>query len=385
MNAIALPEKAQQILDGTMGEKLRGGIAAGAVPMPPVDLVSCLAVIAARDADEELRTKATKTLQDLPPPVRKTAMQSPLAPPVFRVLIKFWELSREEREWLALNNDVPDDVLADVARVESDAGVLDILAGNQTRMLRYVGFVEALLGNPSIGPATRAKLEEFFGRAYAGKILLQQGLATKEDLAADEEWDQDLLDAVAAAPNEASGADDRLLNELIQADDHEVADEEEAAQLIATASGDVEAGKEESVNMANLRKAIKDMAVPAKIKLALMGGKEARSLLIIDGNKVISSMVIRNPRITLKEVQAIAASKTVRDDMLRSIARDKKFMKVYAIKLALVANPKTPVAIALQMLPQMRDADLKKLAKSKSVSNNIATQARRMVQKKAQK
>lgn len=385
MTEIALPEKALQILNGTMAERLRAGIAAGAVPMPPIELVSCLAVMAARDASESLRSKALLTLQELPAQVRITAIQAPLAPPVFRVLGKFWTLARDEREWLILNNDAPDDVVTEVARHESDARVLEILSGNQTRMLRHVALVEALLGNASVGPAMRAKLEEFFGRAYAGKILLQQGLATKEELAEDEEWDTDLINAVADAPHDIATDHDDIINDFINRDEAEVTDEEEAARLIAAASDDMEAAKSDNPDMNNLRKAIKDMTVPAKIKLALMGGKEARSLLVTDGNKIISSMVIRNPRISLKEVQAISASKTVRDDMLRSIARNKKFMKVYAIKLALVENPKTPIAISLQLLTQMRDSDLKRLAKSKGVSNNIATQARRMVQKKQQK
>ena len=68
--------------------------------------------------------------------------------------------------------------------------------------------------------------------------------------------------------------------------------------------------------------------------------------------------------------------------MLRTIARDRKFMRSYNVKVALVENPKTPVQIAMQLLPQLRDNDLKRIARSKSVSNNIATQAKRILVRK---
>lgn len=383
MSEIQLPERAQQILNGSMPEKMRSGIAAGAVPMPPQELVSCLAVMAVRDANEELRSKAATTLKELPESVRKTAIQSPLAAPVFRVLVKMAALSRDEREALILNNDAPDDVIATLARSESDARVLEILSNNQARMLRHVELVEALLENVSIGPAARAKLEEFFGRAYAGKILLQKGLATKEELVGEEEWDSSLVDAIADSAEAAGDEDDSDLNDFVAGADDEFADEEEAAQMIAAAAGEEGASADEKIT--NLRKAIKDMPVAKKIKLALMGNKEARSLLVLDGNKVVSSMVLRNARITDKEVLAIASSKSIREDMLRQIARTKKFMKLYSVKYALVSNAKTPQSISMQLLPQMRDSDLKVLSKSKGVPNTIATQARRMVQKKAQK
>src|SRR5690606_5319330 len=93
-----LPQAAQKILDGTAPEPLRKGIAAGAVPMPPADLVSALAVLIARDPDPVLRAKALESLQQMPENVRKAALEGPLAAPVFRVVLKQIALQPDERE-----------------------------------------------------------------------------------------------------------------------------------------------------------------------------------------------------------------------------------------------------------------------------------------------
>src|SRR5512143_662064 len=49
----------------------------------------------------------------------------------------------------------------------------------------------------------------------------------------------------------------------------------------------------------NIQQIIQKMTAPQKIKLALVGGKEARSLLIRDSSKMIATTVLDNPRITV--------------------------------------------------------------------------------------
>ena len=53
------------------------------------------------------------------------------------------------------------------------------------------------------------------------------------------------------------------------------------------------------------------MTVKDRIKLAMKGDREARSILVRDGNKIVSTAVVHNPRITDKEVESIAAMRTV--------------------------------------------------------------------------
>jgi hypothetical protein len=52
------------------------------------------------------------------------------------------------------------------------------------------------------------------------------------------------------------------------------------------------------------------------------------------------------------------------------------------VKFNLVANPKTPMAISMRMLVHLRTDELKKLAKSKNVSQQISRMARQELEKK---
>jgi hypothetical protein len=81
-------------------------------------------------------------------------------------------------------------------------------------------------------------------------------------------------------------------------------------------------------------------------------------------------------------VESIANSRQVSDEVLRQIAGTKEFMRSYAVKLNLVNNAKTPVPITMRLLPQIREMDLRKVAKSKSVPQAIATMARRFLDSK---
>jgi hypothetical protein len=291
-------------------------------------------------------------------------------------------LEKRHRELLYQNPEVPDPLYLRLVEREADSSLLEMVARNHTRLLRSPELASLLLEHPSLGPALKSMVEEFFSRAYAGKVLLKQGLKSEEEIR--EELGEELPpEEVEEVVQEvvASEAEEGLLSSEVPQElliEREMSDEE-LEEMMLEFAGEKE---EKEARTGNLRKVISKLPVSEKIKLALMGGKEARMLLVLDGNKVVSSLVLRNPRITEQEVKAVASSRAVRDDLLRSISRNKKFMKSYQVKLALVENPKTPPSISLPLLGQLRENDLKRLAKSRSVSSAVQQQARRMVARK---
>lgn len=121
------------------------------------------------------------------------------------------------------------------------------------------------------------------------------------------------------------------------------------------------------------------MGVPDKIKIAQTGDKEWRMILIRDSNKLVSGTVIKNPRITEQEVLTITKSTIQNDEILRVICANKEWIKNYQIRKALVENNKTPLPAALRFLATLTDKDLGHLAKSKSISSIISTQARKLL------
>ena len=124
------------------------------------------------------------------------------------------------------------------------------------------------------------------------------------------------------------------------------------------------------------------MNIAEKIRLATRGNKEARGLLLRDSNKLVAVAVIRSPRITDGEVMMCASNRAVNDDVLRVIYNNRDWTKDYRIKLALVKNPKTPMALAFRFLSTLRDSDVKDLGRDRNVPSGVAMQARKMIEKK---
>ncbi len=127
------------------------------------------------------------------------------------------------------------------------------------------------------------------------------------------------------------------------------------------------------------------MGIGEKIKMALTGDKEWRKILIKDSNKLVSSGVLKNPRITEPEVLNVLKSGTVNDEIMRLICANKEWVKNYPIRKALVEHPKTPLANALRFLSTLNDKDVANYAKSRNISSVISTQAKRTIMSKQNK
>jgi hypothetical protein len=119
-----------------------------------------------------------------------------------------------------------------------------------------------------------------------------------------------------------------------------------------------------------------------RINLARVGNRDLRRILIREPIKAVQVAVLNNPRITEGEIEQIASSKTIDDEILRIISNNRQWMKNYAIKVAIVKNPRTPLSTSLRFLPHLRDKDLNHLALNKNVSSAIAVAARRLFQKR---
>ena len=120
------------------------------------------------------------------------------------------------------------------------------------------------------------------------------------------------------------------------------------------------------------------------LRIAIKGDREARGALIRDSNKIVATAVIHNPRITDKEVEGIAAMRTVSEEVLRLIGLNRAWVRSYAIIHNLARNPRTPFATAMTIMPRIQMKDLKALAENRNVSENVRRQAYRLVQTRKQ-
>jgi hypothetical protein len=127
----------------------------------------------------------------------------------------------------------------------------------------------------------------------------------------------------------------------------------------------------------NIQKQIEEMSVNQKRQNALHGRKQMRMLLMRDRNKTIHPFVIKNPAITLDEVEQIAKMPSVNPDVLRTIARSKEWTRSTTVCRNLVRNPKTPMKEALMLLPKLPLSDVRAMAKGGNVRTAIQQAARK--------
>jgi hypothetical protein len=141
---------------------------------------------------------------------------------------------------------------------------------------------------------------------------------------------------------------------------------------------------EEAKKKQTITQRILGMSVAEKIKLATLGNKEARTLLLRDSNKLVCLAAAQSPRITDGEILSLAHSRTVNADVLRYVYSARDFLKHYPIKIALVKNPKVPLPTALKLLQTLQEKDIKELSRDRNVPQTIQAQAKAWVMKKEQ-
>jgi hypothetical protein len=136
---------------------------------------------------------------------------------------------------------------------------------------------------------------------------------------------------------------------------------------------------EESVEKLSLFQRVQRMTVSEKVQFALHGGKDARSLLLKDPNRQVSQAVLGSPKITEDEILLIAQSRNVSDEILRTVGKNKEWLKNYSIRFSLICNPKTPLGISMSLLASIKGKDLGLLSKSKNIPEAVRIGANRLL------
>ena len=109
----------------------------------------------------------------------------------------------------------------------------------------------------------------------------------------------------------------------------------------------------------------------------MKGSREERAILIRDPNKIVAAAVLSSPKLTEIEVESIARMANVSEDVLRIIAANRAWMKNYQVALALTKNPKTPVAVSMNLLARLNERDLKTISTDRNVSDVLRMTARK--------
>lgn len=355
-----LPDNMKKHVDPKAPVMIRMMAAKAIVPLSPADMLSVLFMLSF-DADQAVRDQVQKTSTTLQDRIAASGFRDEeVHPPVLGWFLRLYGTNDQYAEMLILNGNTPDDAVAAVAE-NCSKRTAEIIGQNQLRLLRHDNILRSLARNPE---ATGALIDGVCDFAVRNGMMLEdvpQMLEARVRLFGPQ--------AATQPPPQQGPTAEQVMAEF-KMPDADGASEDGAAPM------------DEGVKL-TLSKAIMGMNVSEKIKLATKGNKEARGILIRDSNKLVSTAVIRSPRITDGEVLAQAQNKIATDDVLRVIYTNREWLRKYSIKLALVKNPKVPQGVSMRLINTLHEHDVKALAKDKNVPGSVQMLAKKQIDKKS--
>jgi len=386
----------EAIISGKAPQPARLAAARGMLPLQQSDLLEVLVALTASD-DAQISAAATETLKsERPDDLLLAAKAEDTAPNVLAYLATQPDGAPQVYEATILNTRTPDQALAKLAATTSHRSLLELITINQQRLVRCPEIIDAILQNPACGGEAerraRETRKEFFekergARQIADELRARGQMAAAEffetaelttpggELSLDDAW-------LIAQHIEVSDAD--LDDAWLPAERYEELVSETAADVSANVQRVIESERLErgdiSADRVSLIRKIMFMNTKDRMKLAMKGDREARSILIRDSNKVVCSAVVNNPRITEQEIENIAAMRTVADEVLRLIALNRSWARSYPIIHNLARNPRTPIPTVMNLLLRIKTKDLQSLTQNRNVSEAVRRQAQRLQQ-----
>jgi hypothetical protein len=152
----------------------------------------------------------------------------------------------------------------------------------------------------------------------------------------------------------------------------DVPDLPELPDLEGVSEGETDEERKQSVTQR-----LASMTVAQRMGVAMKGSREERAILIRDPNRLVSTSVLSSPKLTETEVEAIAKMANVGEEILRIVGANRAWVKNYNVVLALARNPKTPVAMSMNLLNRLNDKDLRALSTNRNVPEVLRVTARK--------
>ncbi len=326
---IKIPAEVARIMSKWGGHSVRLAAARGALPMSGPNLVTVLFVFYNGENDE-LRREASETLSTLPAQILLAALsQQELHPAIIDFIVRLRYHDNVVMQAATTHRMVSLKSLQFLAE-KGTGDVLEMLSRNDQIFYRADAIRLALINNPHSSRSLKIRL---------GWVEPKQ----------EEEPEEISPAAVQDSDEDGEGVDEEI--------DPDELDESTLSKF----------------------QALQDMSVSEKIKMALTGDKEWRSLLIRESNKQVNTAVLKNPRISEGEVLNIAKNRSTSEELIRIILLNREWVKIYDMKKALVYHPRTPLQQAVRFMSFLTDKDVREIAKSRNVTQAIVNNARRML------
>ncbi len=335
----------RSLLSGTAPKNLRILAARGLTPFPPKETLELLVSLLG-DKDQDVTSHAAQTLSQLE---EEQVLAQLRAHNCASNVLAHFASSKSSDPVLQAVIAHPSSPAASIEALAQtvSAHLLEAILDNKVRILEFPGILENIKSNPFATPEIQRQIREieieFFGnkkKEYTVEGMSESPLAKNRAMELESDIPLEGL-SLEGLPVDPEARQTAILDHLSK------------------------------------------LSIGEKLRYALFGSREIRSVLIRDPNRQVARMVLRSPKLTENEVEAISAMRSVTDDILSEIGKNKEWTRNYNIVRNLVKNPKTPPLVSQRLIWRLQFRDLKLLTRDRNIPEAIRLQATRRMNQNA--
>lgn len=328
--------------------EIRRFAARGVLPLETDDQMRALFAVLS-DSDPGIASDARATLNEFPPDAFADFLRGARVTPAEVDTIASLTDDVIVLEQVVRHRNVSDTTLLRLARTVTGAPQ-EALIVNQARLLRNPLLIEELFANPGLTPDGRRMLNELKEEFFEKEARRRE--AQREAASSGEEPDPG--------------------RELPESED------EKAEETPPAREGTAASYSHQSVAAADeIYLRIMKMSVPERVKLALRGGKEERRFLIADSSRMVAFAVLRARGLTMTEVEGFCSMRHLDDEIFYKISRARNWVRRPRIAIALVRNPKVPLAITMPLILRLPMRELRSIAADRNLPEAVRMMAKK--------
>jgi len=331
----------EQVLNGDNRE-IQLLVARGLFPLPPQELIPLQVTLSKWD-DPELAAAARESLQGLEPKIAAYVLAESSDAALFAYFVE-QDSHPVIVEAILRNRHVSPEVLGQIAPLLSPE-LQEVLLLRQDVIVEHAWVLDRLEENPELSTYVERRVHEY------REHLVREEIEPQVEEVEEEETEREATD-------------------------------EEVETAIAEAKDLPEQGEADEVT--GLTEAqIRSLPIPVRLKLARGAPRSLRNILVKDKNPLVAMSVMHGSSLSESEVELIAASRAVVEEVLNVIARDRQWNRKYSIIHALIRNPRTSVGLAVRLTPRLSARDLRNLSRDRNVPEAVRNHAARLYRIKA--
>jgi hypothetical protein len=310
--------------------------AKGLAPLPPETLIS-LQIKLALSGDMELATLANASLGELEPTIVAQVMED--------------HGDEGDLTYFAETSDHPLVLETIIRHRQSSSNTLKVIAKRASPDLQEIlllrqdiiiddpEVLEELEQNPELSTYSTRRIGEYRQHLLFRKKIIEE-LPVEEEI--EEVTNEEVLEAI-----------DRVRREVQPA-----GDEEDLTGLTEVQ--------------------IRALPVKIRMQLARHAGRTMRNILVRDKNPLVARTVMLESMLTDSELELIAGSHSVVDDVFHIISRNERWLQKYPVIAAMAKNPRVNIGVAVRLIPRLSVRDLRSLRRDYNVSQEVRRTADRL-------